>query len=255
MTLGSTSHNPSWHAPKNLCDRFTRTAILQNSGTAARFFENHNKGMVLEPRLWSESFFRSLAQASHMFSTCCSPFFILVLQIVNPLDSRLAKNFATDRQFWSIEFLWILHVTAGRVELLLIFRFVEKLRMVWCSIPGNLLTFSSARPVSEDWCQFFHVAGLTLVTMPCCRAVVLLCQANAWSWASKSEKLKRQRWFMRCSAEPHSRAAPYWTLTSLLTTRLAMMPSPLESQKTLRHWWIFDFYFIRFVILFWTFLS
>lgn len=92
-------------------------------------------------------------------STCCSPIFtfhfILVLQIVNPLDSRLAKNFAANRQFWSKESLWILHVTAGRVELLWNFRFVEKLRMVWCSIPGNLLTFSSARPVSEDWCQLF----------------------------------------------------------------------------------------------------
>lgn len=97
---------------------------------------------------------------------------------------------------------------------------------------------------------FFHIAGLTLVTMPCCRAVVLLCQANAWSWASKSEKLKRQRWFMRCSAEPHSRAAPYWTLTSLLTTRLAMVPSPLESQKTLVNIWFLFHSFCHSIFVF-----
>ena len=106
----------------------------------------------------------------------------------------------------------------------------------WCDVPFQEIflhfrLLGQFRKIDVIFLYFYFTLLHRLYSQSC-RAAVLLCQANAWSWAWKSEKLKRRRWFMRRSVEPHSRAAPYWTLTSLLTTRLVVMPSPSEAQKT-----------------------
>ena len=168
-------------------------------------------------------------------------YFILVLQIVNFPDSRLANNFAANRQFWSIESLRIFHVTAGRVELLWIHRFVEKLRMMWCSHSRkSSYIFVCSASFGRSMSVFFHAV------LPCCSARQMrgVEHQRAKSWRGKDDS-----W----GAAPSRIAArhPIEPSPPFLTTRLAVMPSPLESQKTLVNIWFlfYSFYHSSFIFI------